>query len=136
MNQRKRIKVGDVMTQDYELVDGLTVVRDALRTMKQRNSRALIVRKRDDDDEYGIVLLSDIAKNVLAINRSPDRVNTYEIMSKPVISVSPNMDIRYCARLFENFGIAVAPVVDGDQVVGMVGYDEIVLNGLIDLQNL
>ena len=133
MNQRKPIKVRDVMTQDYELVDRLTVVRDALRTMKQRNSRALIVRKRDADDEYGIVLLSDIAKNVLANNRSPDRVNIYEIMSKPVISVSPNLDIRYCARLFENFGLAVAPVIEDNEIKGMVGYDEIVLNGLVDL---
>jgi len=135
MNQRKRIKVRDVMTQDYELVDGLTVVRDALRAMKQRNSRALIVRKRDDDDEYGIVLLSDIAKYVLANNRSPDRVNTYEIMSKPVISVSPNMDIRYCARLFDNFGLAVAPVLEESEIKGIIGYDEIVLNGLVDLQD-
>jgi predicted transcriptional regulator len=136
MNEKKTMQVREVMNQDFQLIDGLTVVRDALRIMKQRDACALIVEKRHDGDEYGIVLVSDIAKKVLAEDRSPDRVNVYEIMSKPVIAVSPSMDIRYCARLFENFGIAVAPVIDDGQVMGMVGYDEIVLNGLVDLQDV
>ena len=53
-------------------------------------------------DEYGMVLLSDIAKQVLAKDRSPKRVNIYEIMAKPVLSVQPDMDIRYCARMFRS----------------------------------
>ena len=136
MNERQTIQVRDVMTQNFQLIDGITVVRDALRIMKQRDARALIVEKHHDGDEYGIVLVSDIAKKVLAKDRSLDRVNIYEIMSKPVVAVPPSMDIRYCARLFESFGLAIAPVIDGDQVIGMVGYDEIVLNGLVDLQNV
>jgi hypothetical protein len=43
------------------------------------------VDKRNDNDEYGMVLISDIAKLVLAKDRSPDRVNVYEIMAKPLI---------------------------------------------------
>jgi CBS domain-containing protein len=53
-------------------------------------------------------------------------------MSKPVVSVNPKMDIRYCARLFENIGLGRAPVVDGGKVVGIVGYTDIVLLGLRD----
>ncbi len=136
MNERQTIQVRDVMTQNFQLIDGITVVRDALRIMKQRDARALIVEKHHDGDEYGIVLVSDIAKKVLAKDRSLDRVNIYEIMSKPVVAVSPSMDIRYCARLFDDFGLAVAPVIDDDQVMGIVGYDEIVLNGLVKLQNV
>ncbi|MGD2171476.1 MAG: CBS domain-containing protein, partial [Gammaproteobacteria bacterium] len=85
-----------------------------------------------EDDEYGIVLLSDIAKKVLARNKAPERVNVYEIMSKPVISVDPDMDIRYCTRMFENFGLGRVPVVEGKKVVGIVGYTDIVLSGVRD----
>ena len=43
------------------------------------------------------------------------------------------MDIRYCARLFDNFGLSVAPVIGVGKVVGIVSYHEIVLNGLVEL---
>ncbi|HEY5733605.1 MAG TPA: CBS domain-containing protein, partial [Gammaproteobacteria bacterium] len=93
--------------------------------------KCFIIDKRHDDDEYGIVLLSDIAKHILARDRSPDRVNIYEIMTKPVISVDPQMDIRYCARLFETFGIARAPVIENRKIIGIVGYTDIVISGLL-----
>ncbi|CAD7837787.1 MAG: hypothetical protein [Olavius algarvensis Gamma 3 endosymbiont] len=85
-----------------------------------------------EDDEYGIVLLSDIAKQVPAKNRAPGRVNIYEIMAKPAIHVDPGMDIRYCTRMFENFGIGRAPVVENKRVIGVVGYTDIVLVGVLD----
>ena len=47
-----------------------------------------------------IVSFEDIATEVLAKNRAPERVNIYEIMEKPLFSVDPAMDARYCARLF------------------------------------
>ncbi len=82
-----------------------------------------------------MVLLADIAKKVIAKNRSPERVNLYEIMAKPVISVRADMDIRYCARLFNNFGLNVAPVVENScgNIVGTVSYNDIVLKGLVKL---
>jgi CBS domain-containing protein len=91
----------------------------------------LIINKRHEDDEFGMVLLSDIAKKVIAEDRSPERVNVYEVMAKPVISVDPHMDIRYCSRLFENFGLAHAPVIEDDKVLGIVSYRSIVLKGIL-----
>lgn len=125
------VKVRDVMRDEYIELDGLMTVNDALIIMKAKNSGAAIIKKRHENDEYGVVLLSDIAKKVLAKDRSPDRVNLYEIMSKPVISVPPDMDVRYCARLFLNFGLASAPVIEIGKIVGVVGYKELVFNGLL-----
>lgn len=92
-------------------------------------TKTLIVDKRHDDDEYGIVLLSDIAKHVLAVDRSPDRVNVYEIMTKPVVTVRPDMDIRYCARLFDRLGLSRAPVLRHGKVVGIVSFTDMILRG-------
>ena len=101
MTERKIIRVGDVMKEGFDLVDGKLTVKEALLGMKHSQTRAWIIDKRHPDDEYGIVLISDIAKKVLGADRSPERVNLYEIMTKPVLSVPPEMDIRYCARLLE-----------------------------------
>lgn len=130
MTETTKITVAAVMNTDYLLLDGLATVADALKPMKERNAHAFLVDKRDDDDEYGIVLVSDIAKQVLAKDRSPERVNVYEIMTKPVLSVQPDMNIRYCARLFEHFGVSTAPVLDHGRIKGVVTYNTLVLKGL------
>jgi predicted transcriptional regulator len=132
MNARTVIRVEDVMKPDFDLVDGMDTVAEVLRKSQHPESKCFIVDTRHEDDEYGIVLLSDIAKLVLARDRSAERVNIYEIMSKPVVSVDPKMDIRYCARLFENLGLGRAPVLDKGKVIGIVGYTDIVLHGIRD----
>jgi CBS domain-containing protein len=121
------------MRTDVTEVDGKLDVLAALKIMKEVGATSLIVKRRDENDEYGMLLFSDIAKKVIAKNRAPERVNVYEIMSKPVLTVRPDMEIRYCARLFDNFGISHAPVVENGKIVGIVSYYLLVLHGLPDL---
>ena len=125
------IRVKDVMKSEVDVVDGMMTVSEVLKSMKYPDTRTIIVNKRDDDDEYGVVMFRDMAKKVLARDHSPNRVNIYEIMSKPVISVDPEMDIRYCTRLFDNFGLSRAPVVKDGKIIGLVSYTDIVLKGLL-----
>lgn len=133
MSERDWVPVSHVMRTDVTHVNGRINVFEALRIMKRVQATCLIVEKRHEGDEYGLLLFSDIAKQVIARDRAPERVNVYEIMAKPVISVRPDMDIRYCARLFERFGISHAPVIEDDTVVGIVSYYLLVLEGLPDL---
>jgi predicted transcriptional regulator len=133
MSKEHVIRVSDVMKADYDLIDGKMTVAEALKTMKHVETKTLIVDKRHDDDEYGMVMLSDIAKHVLAVDRSPDRVNVYEIMTKPVISVRPDMDIRYCARLFDRYGLSRALVLKQGKVVGIVSFTDMVLRGFFNV---
>jgi predicted transcriptional regulator len=134
-NRKQVIRVRDVMKPNYDMIDGKLTVEDALRAMRHVETKTLIVEKRDEDDEYGVVLISDIAKQVLAKDRSPKRVNIYEIMSKPVITVRPDMDIRYCARLFEQFGLSRAPVIEDSKIVGIISFTDMVLHGLAEIDN-
>lgn len=133
-NTRHIVRVRDVMKTGVDMADGMTTVADALRESHHPETKCLVVRKRDENDEFGFVAYSDIAKQVLARDRAPERVNLYEIMTKPVLSVPPEMDIRYCARLFENFGIGRAPVIEHGEVLGIVGYTDIVLRGMLPQQ--
>jgi len=128
MNGEKIVRAEDVMKEDFILVDGMATVQEALDRVRETKARCIVVKKRHDDDEYGILLLSDVAKQLIARKRAPERVNVYEIMSKPVISIRPNMDVRYVARLLENFGLTLAPVLHRSEVMGVVGYEDIVLH--------
>ena len=130
---KKVIKARDVMHEKHLEMEGMATVKEALEAMKANAADVLVVKKRDEHDAYGFVLLADIAKKVLAKDRAPERVNVYEIMSKPVISIEPDLDVRYCARLFERFGLSNAPVIEHGQVLGIVSYDELVFKGLCEL---
>ncbi|KJY81698.1 CBS domain protein [Vibrio galatheae] len=131
MNSHSKIRVRDVMTSNYVIVDGLTTVKEGIQLARKHEVKALVVNKRNQEDEYGVVLMNDIAKKVLAQNRSPERTNIYEIMTKPALSVDPDMNVKYCARLFERFGISRAPVIEGGKIIGMVSYNNIVINGMV-----
>jgi CBS domain-containing protein len=131
MSEHELVRVRDVMKRHFDMVDGMDTVAQALERMRHVDTKSLIVRKRHEDDELGMVLISDIARQVLAKDRAPDRVNIYEIMSKPLISVPPEMDIRYCARLFNRFDLSRAPVVEDGEVIGIVSLTDLVMKGMM-----
>ncbi len=123
--------VRDCMRTEVTEVDGKLDVLSALKIMKKVGATCLIVKRRDENDEIGMLLFSDVAKEVIAKDRAPERVNVYEIMAKPVLTVRPDMEIRYCARMFVNFGITHAPVVEDGEIVGIVSYYLLVLHGFL-----
>ncbi|MFC1518118.1 CBS domain-containing protein [Pseudomonadota bacterium] len=126
------IKNRDILMNDYAMIDGLLTVSEAINIAMEKNVTILVINKRHEHDEYGILLLSDIARKVLATDKSPERVNVYEIMIKPVMSVCPDMDIRYTARLFDQFQINKAPVIEQGNIIGFVTYNNIVLKGMVN----
>lgn len=135
MNTSQAVLVRDVMRKKFHVIDGLATIKQAVELMKEVKVKALIVNKRHVYDEYGIVVISDIATKVLAKGRSPDRVCVYEVMTKPVVSVHPDMHIRYASRLLANLHLSRAPVVDGNKLVGIVSFTDMVLDGLAQLSS-
>ena len=128
MNRPRQTRVEDVMTAEVRSIDGLATVSEAIALMQKHSVSSLVVNRRDDTDEIGMVVVSDIARNVIAPNRSPDRVNVYEIMSKPVLTLPSEMLARYAVRLLVRFDISRATVVDYDRnPVGIVTLRDLVL---------
>jgi len=128
----KIVRVRDVMKKNFDMVDGMATVAEALETMKHVETKTLIINKRHDDDVFGIVTLTGIARSVLAVDRAPERVNIYEIMTKPALTTTPDMDIRYCARLFDHFGLSRAPVIEHGKICGIVSLTDMVLKGMLE----
>lgn len=130
MSEREIVRIKEVMKTQFDMVDGLMPVSETLKKMKHVETKCVLVDKRHDDDAFGMLLLSDVARKVLAKDRAPERVNVYEIMTKPVLTVKPDMDIRYCARLFEQFGLSRAPVEENGKIIGIVSMTDMVLKGV------
>jgi len=128
------ILVKEVMWKAVDIIDSKSTVQNALNDMQHKKTKMLVVDKAHEHDEYGVILISDIAAKVIAKGRALDRVNAYEVMTKPAISVHPDMDIRYCAKLLTRLNLSRCPVLDNGEIVGVVSLTNIVLNGLRVLQ--
>lgn len=134
MTSSRRISVRDVMKKEYGMIKGNATVKEALLKMQQLKTAVLVVEKRDVNDEFGLLLVSDIARKVLANDRASDRVNVYEIMNKPAVCIDPDMDIRYCSRLMARFDLMRALVVKDDAILGTVSPRALVLEGLAAIE--
>lgn len=130
IDTRHTIRVRDIMRTDFCSIDGAATIKEALIMMKNNKTSVLVVKKRHDYDDYGLLTSGDIARLVLAKDKAPDRVNVYEIMTCPVIQVNPEMDIRHCSRLFATYNLVRAPVVQDGVVIGMVSPNALVLDGM------
>ena len=133
-DEAKHISVRDVMKREFHVIDGKATIYEALEMMKEFRTSVLVVNRRNEEDEYGILLVSGIARKVLAKERSCKRVNVYEVMVKPAVYVEPEMDIRYCSRLFARFDLVRALVVDQNKVVGTISPNSLVLDGMFALE--
>ncbi|MDU8929701.1 CBS domain-containing protein [Alisedimentitalea sp. MJ-SS2] len=120
------MKVEDVMQTSIHMVSGLATVREAIVEMKQIGVSALIIERRDESDEYGIVSVEQIATKVIAQDRSVDRVSVYEIMDKPILTLNPHMAVKYAIRLLARFDSRRALVVDENGARGLVTLRELI----------
>ena len=119
-DNQKSITVADVMTPSPVVIDGLASIQDALNLMETNEVNALVIDRRYEGDEYGLISVSGIASKIIAENKSFERSSVYEIMEKPVLTVSSTMHIKYAIRLLTKFSLSKALVTEIGQMVGFV----------------
>jgi CBS domain-containing protein len=117
----------EIMTQDVVTIRGSATVADAVKLMKDKRLRALIVEPRYEQDPYGIVTETDIVYKVAAFGHDPKVMRVYEIMIKPCVVVNPELGVEYVARLFAQTRIRRAPVIQGSTLLGIISVSDILL---------
>ncbi len=124
----KIVRARDVMHKQILTIDGMATAREAAAVMRSERVFSLLVKKRHENDAWGILVVQDFVKGVIIPGRSPDDVNVYEIMTKPIITVPADMDIRYAARLIYRAGIRRAPVEENGEIIGMISLASLILD--------
>ncbi|MFQ5618278.1 MAG: CBS domain-containing protein [Rhodospirillales bacterium] len=128
MTEHTHATVGDVMTRSVRTIGGMATVQEAIEMMRGAGVSSLVVDRRDRNDEFGLLVISDIAGEVIGEDRAPERVNVYEVMSKPVLTLPADMNIRYAIRLLLKFGLSRALVTNEDRTpAGIVTLRDMVL---------
>lgn len=112
---KPEVRVADLMSKSIKTIDGRATVAEAMALMREHGISSLAVNRRNADDELGLLAVSDIAAEVIAENRAPERVHVYEVMSKPVLTLPANMLARYATRLLVRLDLSRALVVDRER---------------------
>jgi CBS domain-containing protein len=118
------LKAEEIMTREVVAIRGSATVAEAVKLMKDKGLRALIVERRHENDPYGIVSETDIVYKVAAYGHDPKKMRVYEIMTKPCIGVNPELGVEYVARLFASTRIRRAPVIKGE-LLGIISVSDI-----------
>lgn len=119
------LTAADIMTRKVLTIASLETVAKAARIMQETDTRALIVERRNNQDAYGIITESDIIYKVIACGKNPNKMRVYEIMTKPCISVNPNLAVEHVAQLFTDHHLLRAPVIQGE-LLGIISLSDIV----------
>ena len=118
-------KASDVMHKTVVFVEGKATVADAIKTMRAKKVSSLVVNRRDHGDAWGIMTRKDVVNKIIDPGKDPAHVHVHEIMSKPLVTVSPGLQLKYCARLMHNTGIRRAVVFDGKEIIGILSNTDI-----------
>jgi CBS domain-containing protein len=113
------------MHKDVVFIDGKKTVAGAVRLMREKKVSSLIVNRRGVEDAFGIVTRKDVVSKVVDPGEAPAQAELFEIMSKPLITVSPGLQLKYRARPFHAAGIRRAVMFDGKEITGIVSNTDI-----------
>lgn len=122
------IRVKDVMQEEVLCIDGMATSKEAAAMMRANKVSELLVKKRHDNDAWAIVTIMDLIENVIIPGMDSEDVSVYEIMTKPIITVPAEMDIRYAIRLIHRTGVHRAPVEHMGEIIGMVILSSLILD--------
>jgi CBS domain-containing protein len=108
-----------------------TSVFDAIAMMADKRVGALLVMK--DERLVGIISERDYARKVILQGRSSKDTPVEEIMTRDVVTVTPDQEIEECMRIITQHRIRHLPVLCGEEVVGVISIGDLV-NAIISDQ--
>ncbi len=116
----------EVKGYDLWSISPNSTVFDALRMMADKGVGALLVM--EGDHMVGIISERDYARKVILVGKTSRETLVKEIMSSTVYTIHPEQTVEEAMEIMTNRHIRHVPVVDGDEVLGMISIGDVVKN--------
>ncbi len=105
-------------------------VYEALKLMSDKNVGALLVL--DQGEWVGILSERDYARKVELHGKTASDTPVNQIMTTKVVCVSPEQTLEECMALMTEKRIRHLPVLDGDQLIGLISIGDVVKNIIVE----
>ena len=119
------LKIENVMVSDVITIEAEVTVRQAVDIMNKHEIGCLVVVD-EEEKPVGVMTERDLLRRVLAKRKDPVRTKVSKVMSKPIITATPHMDLEAAAKLMFKKKIKKLPVVEDGQLVGLVTLTDMV----------
>ena len=126
------MKIHTLMISDPITIDAHASISEAIELMKINSIRHLPVVSKGNILE-GFLTLADLKQGLIPSMLGD--LNLQDLMIKEPISISPDDDVEFAAKLIYNHKIGGLPVVKGDQLVGIITATDI-LRTFIDMMGI
>lgn len=110
----------DLMQKEVKTVTESTSLLKAAKLMRDLNVSSLLVEPKNEHDAFGIITRKDVVDALMAMLAGNIPTTVEHHMSKPVITVNPDLSIELCYRMMKMIGIRRMPVVEGNKLVGIL----------------
>jgi len=129
------MKIGDFMVKNVITLQADASVYDAVRLLNQNRIGCLVVVS-SDNQIVGILTERDLLERVLEKCRNPKETRVSDVMTRNVITGTPDMDLLEAARLMFKLKVKKLPITDGNQLVGIVTVTDIARATSVDQKTI
>ena len=124
----KTVKVGDLMNRDVRFIDKNTTIISAGKQMIEKHVSSFIIKPDNQLDAFGIITRKDVVETLITAGFRETSILVKDVMTKPSITVSPELSIHNCHRMMLMVGVRRMPVVEGNTLVGIISNSDILKN--------
>ena len=126
------MKVKDVMTRNVAYINPASTVVEAAQLMQKHNVGSVPVC--DENGIIGIVTDRDIIVRNIAHGKDPHQTPVKDVMTSEVTSVGPETEIRDVFGIMSEKKIRRIPVVENNQLVGIVALGDVATSAKQDVE--
>jgi signal-transduction protein with cAMP-binding, CBS, and nucleotidyltransferase domain len=109
-----------------------STVLDAMQIMSEKHVGGLVVM--DNDEVVGIFTERDHARKVGMMNKKPEDVCVYEVMTSDLITVHPSQTVRECMSIMTEKRVRHLPVFEDGEMIGIISIGDVVRDLIEELQ--
>jgi CBS domain-containing protein len=122
------------LEDDTYAVAATDSVLHALKAMAQANISAVLVR--DGEHFVGIFTERDYARKGEIVGRNAKETRVKEVMTEKMVTVGPGDSVDTCMGLMLKYRVRHLPVVENDQIIGLVSMRDVVEEALVNKETI
>lgn len=127
------MKVSDLMSTNVVTVPPDFTAADAAKTM-ERSDTGLVPVCGSDGLVQGVLTDRDIITRCVAARIDPKQAKVQDLMTRGVISVSPDEDVKTAADIMSGEQVRRLPVVEHERIVGILSLADLVHSDIYDME--